>query len=148
MYCSNILQLVNDKVIFQTFWSTNAFGFELCCESELPNNLAVLAEAAFEERCSAWNCWVLLSVRKHFENVLVFTRLWRFLNTHLNVYLMTPLSVFLFTLKFLYLRLNTEECSAALPSDRQLGRDSSWFCLQPPLNKNNLEGKRGREPSN
>lgn len=42
----------NDKVIFQTFWSINAFSFEFCCESELPNNLADLAEAAFGQRYS------------------------------------------------------------------------------------------------
>lgn len=118
MYC----RFSNDKVIFQTFWSVNAFSYEFCCESELPNNLVDLAEAAFQQRYSKWNCWVLLSARKHFANILVFTRLWRFLNTHLNVYLMTPVSVFSFTLKFLYLQSNTEQCFAALPSDRLTGK--------------------------
>jgi len=52
MHCSNTLNSVNDKVIFQTFWSVNAFSFEFCCEAELPNNLADLAEAAFGQRYS------------------------------------------------------------------------------------------------
>lgn len=45
MYC----RFSNDKVIFQTFWSVNAFSYEFCCESELPNNLVDLAEAAFQQ---------------------------------------------------------------------------------------------------
>lgn len=109
-----------DKVIFQTFRSINAFSFELCGESELPNNLADLAEAAFGQRYS--KCCFLLSARKHSENIFVFTRLWRFLNTHLNVYLMTVVSVFWFTLKFLSWQLNTKECYIALPSDRRNGK--------------------------
>lgn len=57
-----------------------------------------------------------------FANILVFTRLWRFLNTHRNVYLMIPVSVSSFTLRFLCLQSNTEECSAALVSDRLTGK--------------------------
>lgn len=129
--CWNILRFFNDKVLFQTFWSINVFSFQFCCESELPNNLADLAEAAFGQRYSQRNCWVLLSVRKHFANILVFTRLWRFLNTHLNVYLMIPVSVFPFTLKFLYLQSNTEKCSSALPSDRL-----TWKVLKLVLSAN------------
>lgn len=105
--------LSNGKVMFHTFCSINACSFAFCCEPELPTNLADLAEAAFGERYSKWNCWVLLSVRKHFANILVFTRLWRFLNTHVNVCLMIPVSVFSSTLKFVHLQSNTEKCSAA-----------------------------------
>lgn len=48
IYCT----FFSNKVIFKTFWSVNAFSFEFCCESELPNNLADLAEAAFGQRYS------------------------------------------------------------------------------------------------
>lgn len=67
MCCSDIPQVCffTDKVIFQIFWSINASSFEFC-KSELPNNLADLAEAAVGQRCSNWNYWVLLPARKHF----------------------------------------------------------------------------------